>query len=87
MDYMAYREIGTSLYASDKNALLGFEGYEARPVYSPSPWTGADRDQKLGELLGWAVRTEPQRYGRAIDLLRDDPQFRPIIGAAGLAEC
>lgn len=62
MDYMAYREVGTSLYDSDKNRLFGSEHYNSgRPVYSQSPWEGEEFEQKMAELLGWAMHIPASR--------------------------
>jgi hypothetical protein len=69
MDYMAYREIGMSLYDGDKNRLFGGEHFNSgRPVYSPSPWEGEDFEKKMAELLGWAMRIPASRpkYKEAI---------------------
>ena len=69
MDYMAYRENGTSLYDSDKNRLFGSEHYNSGPsVYSPSPWEGKDFERKMAELLQMAMITPSTReqYKQAI---------------------
>ena len=83
MDYMAYREIGTSLYDSDKNRLFGAEHYNSgRPVYSQSPWEGEEFEKKMAELLGWALRIPASRakYEKAIrTVLGTDVVLNKII--------
>ena len=69
LDYMAYRDTGTSLHDGDKNRLFGGEHYNSgRPVYSPSPWEGEDFEKRMAELLRLAMRipTSRAKYKRAI---------------------
>lgn len=69
MDYMAYREIGTSLYDSDKNRLFGEDHYNSgRPVYSPSPWEGKNFEKNMAGLLQMAMGIPSARaqYNQAI---------------------
>ena len=73
MDYIAYREIGTSLYDSDKNRLFGEEHYNSgRPVYSPSPWAGEEFESKMSQLLKAArcYKSTGDQYREAIRHLR-----------------
>lgn len=73
MDYIAYREIGTSLYDSDKNRLFGEEHYRSeRPVYSKSPWEGGGFEGKMARLLKTArcYKSTSSQYREAIRHLR-----------------
>ena len=80
IDYVAYREIGTGLYDSDKNLLFGEKHYKSgRPVYSRSPWEGKRFEAKMAMLLKTAKcsKSTAGQYRDAIRHLR-------FSGGAGL---
>jgi hypothetical protein len=73
LNYAAYHETDSSLHDSDKNRLFGNEYYRSdRPVYNPSPWAGADLEEKMATLLVWAnmLNRSSREFGEAQTLLQ-----------------
>jgi hypothetical protein len=55
INYAAYRETESSLYAADKNRLFGADKYNSDHfIARPSPWSDGDFEEKMATPLDWA---------------------------------
>ena len=88
MNYAAYREFECSLYVADRNQLFGEEHFSLEPNTTPadrpSPWQGAQFEEKMAELLAIGSNlTEREQFRKAIGtLLAGDNYLNRIIRKA-----